>query len=185
MNNKLKQFCLSSLEKNYNEPNEKKINIKKDVLDIIIKSDDLEFKGILYCMLSENQRYYIFEVDDVVSFKKEFYTAFLLECFTFKGENDFIPSQYFATYELAGWIIGWYKKRLFNADEFLKFQNTIKKIYQNSDRDIKILIINGLFESLFINKKISKIFSNWKRDNVMNIAYQLGLNPRLSIPKEL
>ena len=156
-----------------------------DQLDNWLDIGDMELNGLLYDTLSDARYSSIFNFRVTCETIKRITVSYLLKCIQLDLDGEYTHSGYLAGIELSNWIKYWTKNRDIESQEFDVIVNNVADIYKLGDQELKVRIINGLLEHLLDEKALRLAFSHWKDDNVLCVAFNLGINPRLPIPERL
>lgn len=160
-------------------------NIPKSQIDRWKQSSDMETLGALVELITDKK--YFKYIKPALEFKDyyPFLFNYYLTCITNKYDGEWVHSNYMAAYELKNFIEGiWDDKQLseYEKNKLRKeIKNKLEQITLTADKNLKEILINGLFEHLFDNKAIKNYFKDWKHKKNLKSFYEYALNKSKTI----
>ena len=136
-----------------------------------MQTDDVEALGALYELLTES-RYYSrvkpqLDFNEYFTFMKEYYER----CFLENPDGDWSDSRYSAGWSLAAWFKGLWNDPKVPRSALAELKSWLAGLYKAGDQDLRTCLITATLEHLFENREIARYFSDWKKDDVLNAAY--------------
>lgn len=163
---------------NYLLSGNKNIELKK--IKQFMQSHNIEVKGVIVELLTNPNLYKFVYPKMSFSDYYEFLFDYYVECMKNNYDGDWSHSPYLAAYELKNFISKLWDDNQLTEKQIINLQKDIRlrleKLALDANSSFRVVLINGLFEHLFENKKILKYFNIWEKKDVLNQYISLSLD---------
>ena len=144
-----------------------------------MKSDNLEVLGTVHSYVDD--RSYSskisppFALKDFLELQKKYFSRCILE----NPEQPWVHNRAEAILDLIQWFYEFWNHPDITQGLLDDFNSWIAKLYKEGDKDVKDEIVHVVFLHLFEDKKVKKLFANWKDDPDLKEAYlkAVEMNP--------
>jgi len=154
----------------------KNSKISHDIISKWMKEDDLNILGALYSLLTKDvytkRIVPALSFDEYFSFFKRYYNRCIIENPVSEDIDSFLMSRYSAGTDLSLFIISIGNDESVSHDYINSIKSWLENLYINGDREIRMCLINSVFEHIFQNKKIAKLFRDWNAHPILGSAYK-------------
>lgn len=135
------------------------------------KSDDIETLGALYAFLMKSN--YAARVQPPLTFRElwSFLARYYERCFREDPNGNWANGRYPAAWDFASWFARQTKTSTVDRTELGRVKDWLGGIYKSADEPLRRCIVDGALEHLFENRDIVKLFSDWKSDPQLAVAY--------------
>jgi len=155
-------------------PKNSKIN--HDTITKWMKEGDLNVLGALYSLLTKDgyakRIVPALSFDEYFSFFMRYYNRCIIENPVSEDIDSYLMSRYSAGTDLSLFIISIGNDDGVSRDYIYDIKNWLRELYINGNQEIRVCLINSVFEHIFQNKKIAKLFRDWNAHPILGSAYK-------------
>lgn len=134
-----------------------------------VTSDDLEVLGFLFSTMDKSR----IRIEPKLNAREylDFVKRYTERCFKENPAGEWADSRYSAGWNLVG-IVCWLWDNNSELSTMTEMKEWLADIYRDSDPDVRHCLETATLEHIFERKPIRKFFSDWKRDSILNVAYE-------------
>jgi len=155
-------------------PKESKIN--HDTIVEWMNEEDLNTLGALYSLLIKhvyNKRITpALSFDEYFSFFKKYYNGCIIENPMSEDIDSYLMSRYSAGADLSSWVISISNNKNISSHYIYEIKKWLERLYINNNQEIRLCLVNSVFEHVFKSKKIAKLFRDWNAHPILRDAYK-------------
>jgi hypothetical protein len=152
----------------------KERTVNRDSVRTLMKDDDLEVLGVVYAFVTEGSRRIQppLQFDELFHFITEYYTRCLKEDVS---NTQWANTRYSAGHDLVNWFVILFNDKSIKESYVLNLRDWIAQLYREGDEELRTALVTATLEHLFEQKKIRKLFEEWKNDSILKPAYDQAL----------
>ncbi len=129
-----------------------------------LKSSDLEAAGGAYMLIANPS----FSKRIQPPLTKDDYVQFVMEyferCFPEHPVGDYSHSSYIAGADFVRWFMHFWNESDAKRAVPTVFKDWLRRLYLSGDEHLKDVLVNGILEHLFENRKVLRFFRDWDAD---------------------
>ena len=153
-------------------------------------NSDMEVLGALYTFLLDEK--YSTRIQPPLPFEDchAFVMNYYERCLKEDSDGEWADSRYGAGADLVNWFIKLWNDATIHRKVLADIKEWLARNYKEGNVEIRTCIINATLEHLFEKKQVAKYFSDWKKDPILEEAYEAALDwskgsKKLNLPGQL
>ena len=141
----------------------------------IMSDGDINVLGAVYTFIMDSKNNQRVEPPLLYADYQRFLLSYYERCFREDPQSAWADSRYSAGWDLVNWFSHIWQDNNIPRSGVAELKDLLARLYREGDEKLRTCIVTATVEHLFEQKAIRKYFEDWRKDPVLDTAYQQAM----------